>query len=437
MGKEFALSGSEQNPDLTGKDVRLLLSRTRVEVPAPVQAFLDRGEDFVGRDDPSRAGGGHEQGHRGTPELDLADDRERGRRARPGDRNPFTKDCRSSRSAAPASYLGDKLIRVAAPHRLLDPDAGPLVAVRLNVLTRKTLGGLETDLSGRVLRPGGEAFPGLYAAGEMPDSAAVACTGTGRSRGRSWAAACSPAGSPAARPAARCEPGEPWSGSAVPGRPYARPAPDGAAAVRAAGALRRDPPYGELPSGPTDTAPYGYPPPWAPVPPPGPRRPGQVSRPSVLSFVQAGRSSWPRPSTSGSPGVGRRCSPRAAPCRLGRRWTAGREGNVLPVVQVLSVVALVVAGVPRARPPRAGSPGASPVAATVQVVLADLLGGPAARPRQRPPVRAPATAFTGLSVAVRRAAGRHPGPAPVPGRGGAWFEAARAADGGAPHTGSV
>src|SRR3569833_1339899 len=64
------------------------------------------------------------------------------------------------------SYLGDKLIRVAAPHRLLDPDAGPLVAGRLNLLTRKTLGGLEPDLSGRVLRPGGEPFPGLYAAGE-------------------------------------------------------------------------------------------------------------------------------------------------------------------------------------------------------------------------------------------------------------------------------
>ena len=65
------------------------------------------------------------------------------------------------------SYLGDKLIRVAPPHRLLDPEAGPLIAVRLNLLTRKTLGGLETDLSGRVLRPGGEPFTGLYAAGEV------------------------------------------------------------------------------------------------------------------------------------------------------------------------------------------------------------------------------------------------------------------------------
>ena len=64
-------------------------------------------------------------------------------------------------------YRGDRLIRVAKPHRLLDPDHGPLVAVRLNIITRKTLGGLETDLSARVLRPGGEVFPGLYAAGEI------------------------------------------------------------------------------------------------------------------------------------------------------------------------------------------------------------------------------------------------------------------------------
>ena len=55
---------------------------------------------------------------------------------------------------------------MASPHRLLDPDAGPLIAVRLHILTRKTLGGLQTDLGGRVLADSGEPFPGLYAAGE-------------------------------------------------------------------------------------------------------------------------------------------------------------------------------------------------------------------------------------------------------------------------------
>ncbi len=56
---------------------------------------------------------------------------------------------------------------MAAPHRILDPAAGPLIAVRLSILTRKMLGGLETDLSARALRPGGEVVPGLYAAGEL------------------------------------------------------------------------------------------------------------------------------------------------------------------------------------------------------------------------------------------------------------------------------
>ncbi len=64
-------------------------------------------------------------------------------------------------------YRGDRLIRVASPHRILDPKAGPLIAVRLNILTRKTLGGLQTDLSGRVLRADGTPLPGLYAAGEV------------------------------------------------------------------------------------------------------------------------------------------------------------------------------------------------------------------------------------------------------------------------------
>jgi uncharacterized protein len=167
VGKEFGLSGSEQNPDLTGKDVRLLLKRARVEVAPPVQAFLDRGEDFVVARTLPELVAGMNRITGGKPELDpaavetevVARDREIA--------NTFTKDLQVMAIRSARQYLGDKLIRVAAPHRLLDPDAGPLVAVRLNVLTRKTLGGLETDLSGRVLRPDGDPFPGLYAAGEV------------------------------------------------------------------------------------------------------------------------------------------------------------------------------------------------------------------------------------------------------------------------------
>src|SRR5262245_50596669 len=81
--------------------------------------------------------------------------------------NPFGKDMQITAIRGARNYLGDKLIRVARPHKLLDPKAGPLIAVRLHILTRKTLGGLETDLSGRVLGADGQSVPGLYAAGEV------------------------------------------------------------------------------------------------------------------------------------------------------------------------------------------------------------------------------------------------------------------------------
>jgi predicted oxidoreductase len=165
--KEFALSGSEQNPDLTGKDVRLLLQRVRAGVAAPVRQFLEHGEDFVVAGTLPELVAGMNRITGGTPALELATverevlarDREIG--------NAFTKDLQITAIRGARNYLGDKLIRVAPPHRILDPQAGPLVAVRLSVLTRKTLGGLETDLDGRVLRPGGDPFPGLYAAGEV------------------------------------------------------------------------------------------------------------------------------------------------------------------------------------------------------------------------------------------------------------------------------
>ncbi len=164
--KEFALSGSEQNPDLTGKDLKLLLGRVKAGVAPPVQAFLDEGEDFVVARTLPALVAGMNRVTGGTPELALADvEREIVARDREV-AHPFTKDLQVTAIRGARNYLGDKLIRVAPPHRLLDPEAGPLVAVRLNLITRKTLGGLETDLSGRVLRDGGEVFPGLYAAGE-------------------------------------------------------------------------------------------------------------------------------------------------------------------------------------------------------------------------------------------------------------------------------
>ncbi len=164
--KEFALSGSEQNPDLTGKDIPLLLKRLGKEPPGPVCAFMERGEDFAVRDTleelvaAMNAISGDNRLHIDHIRRQIeARDREI--------ENGFSKDAQVTAIHGARRYLGDRLMRTAKPHRLLDPSMGPLIAVRLHVLTRKTLGGLHTDLEARVLDAAGEPVPGLYAAGEV------------------------------------------------------------------------------------------------------------------------------------------------------------------------------------------------------------------------------------------------------------------------------
>jgi predicted oxidoreductase len=164
--REFALSGSEQNPDLTGRSIRGVLGRIGKGAPPPVEAFKAHGPDFIVRSSLTELVRGmndlvgEERIDAGRLEAEIvARDRELD--------NPFCKDAQITAIRGARRYLGDRLIRVARPHRLLDRDAGPLIAVRLNILTRKTLGGLQTDLSGRVLRADGEPLPGAYAAGEV------------------------------------------------------------------------------------------------------------------------------------------------------------------------------------------------------------------------------------------------------------------------------
>ena len=165
--REFALSGSEQNPDLTNKDIRLLLQRVVSKSgPAPVEAFKAHGADFVVASNVADLVRGM-NALTDEPRLDPAVvEREIAARDREVD-NGMTQDGQILAIRAARRYLGDRLIRVATPHRLLDPAAAPLIAVRLRILTRKTLGGLQTDLSGRVLRSDGAPLPGLYAAGEV------------------------------------------------------------------------------------------------------------------------------------------------------------------------------------------------------------------------------------------------------------------------------
>jgi predicted oxidoreductase len=164
--KEFALSGSEQNPDLTGKSWRMTIKRaTNKGAPAPVEAFKQNGADFIVRDNladlvhaMNALSGDNLLQHDHIKAQIEARDREM--------TNPYVKDAQVMNIHNARRYIGDKLIRTARPHRILDPDHGPLIAVKLNILTRKTLGGFETDLDSRVFGNNGEIIRGLYAAGE-------------------------------------------------------------------------------------------------------------------------------------------------------------------------------------------------------------------------------------------------------------------------------
>ena len=164
LEKEFTLSGSEQNPDFTNKDYRLLAKRVAPGAPGPVEAFKQKGVDFiVAQTLPELL-----EGMQRLSDTELDVERVE-RHIRERDRemdNDFTKDAQITAMRGARSYRGDKLIRVATPHKLLDPKAGPLIAVKLHVLTRKSLGGIETDLSSRALGADGRPIPGLYAAGE-------------------------------------------------------------------------------------------------------------------------------------------------------------------------------------------------------------------------------------------------------------------------------
>ncbi|MHA6802248.1 FAD-binding dehydrogenase [Salinifilum ghardaiensis] len=165
IGREFALSGSEQNPDLTGRSIAGLLRRGGGSTPGPVAEFARRGADFVARRDLRSL----VQGMNELTGAELIDPRTVEGEVTARDRQIGTglgKDHQVEAIRHARQYRVDRLVRVAEPHRLLDPAAGPLIAVRLSVLTRKTLGGITTDLTGRALTAEGTPVPGLYAAGE-------------------------------------------------------------------------------------------------------------------------------------------------------------------------------------------------------------------------------------------------------------------------------
>ena len=164
--KEFALSGSEQNPDLTGKSWLMTARRaTNKGAPAPVEAFKSHGADFIVRDNLADL----VSAMNALVGNDLLKCEAIKAQIEARDReitNAYAKDTQVINIHNARRYIGDRLIRTAAPHRILDPAHGPLIAVKLNILTRKTLGGFETDLDCRVFGQDGKIMPGLYAAGE-------------------------------------------------------------------------------------------------------------------------------------------------------------------------------------------------------------------------------------------------------------------------------
>jgi uncharacterized protein len=164
--KEFALSGSEQNPDLTGKSWRMTIKRaTNKGAPGPVEAFKSHGADFVVRDNLADLVAG--MNALSGDNLLRLDHLQRQIEARDREiSNPYVKDTQVMNIHNARRYIGDRLIRTARPHRILDPAHGPLIAVKLNIVTRKTLGGFETDLDSRVFGQDGQIIRGLYAAGE-------------------------------------------------------------------------------------------------------------------------------------------------------------------------------------------------------------------------------------------------------------------------------
>lgn len=166
--KEFALSGSEQNPDITEGNWKTF-ARQRVlnsKAPGPVEAFKKHGADFVVADSLEDLVA-KMNGLTDEPLLDPAVIRRQIEARDMQVANPFSKDAQIQGIHNARKSITERIGRTAAPHRILDPAAGPLIGVKLHVLTRKTLGGIQTDLSSRALGHDGQPIPGLYAAGEV------------------------------------------------------------------------------------------------------------------------------------------------------------------------------------------------------------------------------------------------------------------------------
>jgi len=170
MIKEFAISGAESNEAIRDKDLFKFLKDILLGNTKLVNDMLTNCPDFV-------TATTLEELVRKMNDLQGTDDVKLENVSDSIlpydamiDRGPsFHDDEQLRRIAHARQYRGDK-VRTCKFQKILDPQALPLVAIRESILSRKTLGGIQTDLGGRVMgKPmngNSEPIPGLYAIGE-------------------------------------------------------------------------------------------------------------------------------------------------------------------------------------------------------------------------------------------------------------------------------
>jgi predicted oxidoreductase len=164
--KEFAISGSEHNKAMKEKNLLGFLKTILFGNKALVNEMLENCQDFVvantieelaekmnaltGDNDVSVA---NLKRAIGTYDANI-------------DRGPkFFNDEQLRRIAHTRSYRGDK-VRTSKFKKINDPKAMPLIAIREFILSRKTLGGIQTNLESQVLNKNATVIDGLYAVGE-------------------------------------------------------------------------------------------------------------------------------------------------------------------------------------------------------------------------------------------------------------------------------
>src|SRR4051794_32785407 len=164
--RELDVSGSQHNPSIREKRlVRFLLS-ILLGKPTLVRHFVDNCPDFVTADSlPELTRRMIEVMDDGALDPARVEDEVRRYDANLARGKGLWNDDQIRRIQQLRNWRGDRL-RTAKFQQIADAKAGPLIAIRMTVMARKSLGGIQTDLGARVLRPDGAPIGGLYAVGE-------------------------------------------------------------------------------------------------------------------------------------------------------------------------------------------------------------------------------------------------------------------------------